>query len=328
MGVSEIKWTPEFMKAALEISNAGTDPKRLAQTDDPGFFFAHYTSAGTIEKIMDKGVFYLRNSRLMNDRSEVWRGFEATLNAFAETEGGKRFIEAWESIHPGLGEHIADEVQSTANTVIPNCYIFSVCEHRHPEDDDGLLSMWRAYGSGDLRVAVVAKPRPFSTIAREGVLLMPVLYGGIADVGIALGRQAEAIKVHRDILKQGEAGAIKSVAAWAAIVVALSLKHPGFSEEREWRFIFMSNLTSAVMQQRRDVVVLEGIPQVVYRIPISMPSASTYDPDGLFLERIILGPCNEEKTVRAGLVALLAKHGFDQADVLVRLSGIPYRQRM
>jgi hypothetical protein len=82
------------------------------------------------------------------------------------------------------------------------------------------------------------------------------------------------------------------------------------------------------MDARCEAVVWGGIPQVVYKLPILLPCDDGWTADGLSLERIIVGPCAESRTVRSGLAQLLGDYGFGDARHIVRASTIPYRQRM
>ena len=47
-----------------------------------------------------------------------------------------------------------------------------------------------------------------------------------------------------------------------------SIKNPGFIEEREWRFIYQDTASSTLAS---DIVSVDGIPQVIYKLPLSSP---------------------------------------------------------
>ena len=49
-----------------------------------------------------------------------------------------------------------------------------------------------------------------------------------------------------------------------------SSKNPGFNEEREWRCGYHESASSHL---HHDIVVVDGIPQVIYKLPLSSPSA-------------------------------------------------------
>lgn len=321
-------WSPALVTALSAVATGS----RLATKDyffsDRHCYFAHYTSADTIKKVLDSRGFYMRNSRLMNDHSEVSHGFQTVLTALRNTKGGSEYQAAWTSLDGALAGRLEQLIARSAGTVIENCFITSVSEHREPADEDGLLSMWRAYGAGDLRVALVASPRGLAPMAEAGVFLTPCLYGDVPDVGRELASKAAALCQHANAFRDLPPTLIEQLAISDAVNFAVSIKHPGFAEEREWRFVYVTDFPSPEMDSRREAVVWGGIPQVVYKLPILLPCDEGWTPDRLSLQRIILGPCAESKTVLNGLAQLLGDYGFDKAGEIVRASSIPYRQRM
>ena len=50
--------------------------------------FAHYTSAETAFKIIESESFQMRNSRMMNDYSEISLGLDAVRSLFSKTHNG------------------------------------------------------------------------------------------------------------------------------------------------------------------------------------------------------------------------------------------------
>ena len=165
-------------------------------------------------------------------------------------------------------------------------------------------------------------------MAEAGVFLTPCLYGDVPDVGEELGCKATAIRDHAQAFRDLAPALIEQFAISDAVNFAVSIKHPGFAEEREWRFVYVTDFPSPAMDARREAVVWGGIPQIVFKLPIVLPCDDGWTSDRLSLERIILGPCAESKTVRSGLAQLLGDYGFDNSIELVRASSIPYRQRM
>jgi hypothetical protein len=325
--IAHADWSPELLSALAAIRAGSRQAARERFFSDHSRFFAHYTSADTVKKVLDSRGFYMRNSRLMNDHSEVSHGFQMVLTAVSETGGGSQYKAAWSSVEPRLGERLPQLIAESAGKVMDDCFIISVSEHL-AADDDGLLSMWRAYGTGDLRVALVARPGAVAPMAEAGVFLTACLYGDVHDVGRELGGKAAVLSRHAGAFRDLSPALIEQLALGDAVNFAVSIKHPGFAEEREWRFVYVTDFPSPEMNARREAVVWGGIPQVVYKLPIILPCDAGWTPDRLSLERIILGPCAESRTVRRGLVQLLGDYSFDNAEDIVRASSIPYRQKM
>jgi hypothetical protein len=111
------------------------------------------------------------------------------------------------------------------------------------------------------------------------------------------------------------------------VTAAVSLKHVGFVEEREWRVIYMpdvnrSNLIAPAIQ------VIGGIPQIVYKIPLEENPANNVVGVGIpaLVDRVIIGPTTYPGPIQAAFVAALQAAGVTDAPSRVFLSGIPLRQ--
>jgi hypothetical protein len=319
---------PDVVEALNTISRGTSGGQHVGFVNDPTAFFAHYTSVDVIQKIADGRGFVLRNSRLMNDHSEVIHGFELLRRALEITPEGSRYVQAWSEILPTAASIINNVVSFGENKLANNCYVLSLCEHREPDDEMGKLSMWRAYGSGEVRVAVVAQPKPLLRFATAGLMLVPVVYGDLFRIRKELEFRAQQISRFHHVLRKLPAELLAQAASGLTVNFGVAIKHPGFAEEREWRFIYMSDFATPEMEQRRAAVVFNGVPQIVYKLPIYLPSDENYHLASLFMEKIIIGPCSEIQTVRTGLVALMNSYGFSNADEWITASGIPYRQKI
>jgi|UPI00083658D6 hypothetical protein len=313
---------------AIKVIVKGTDgPRHDEFLASDSCAFAHYTSAETIKKVIEGRGVFMRNTRLMNDHSEVRHGF-ALVSEGLKSAGGKRYLDAWAEIDSDVVAAIPEYLSATAQSVIEQCYVLSVCEHREPQDGDGKLSMWRAYGNGDLRVAVIAKTTNAMMLADDGVFATPVLYGSQEAVEKELSFKGQTIFDNKAAFSDLPTGMKFQLALGFLINFAVSIKHPGFAEEQEWRYIYMSTFPTPTMESRRLAQVMDGTPQIVYRMPISVPIDGGYIPEGQFFKGVILGPCAEAQTISNGLRELLKSFGLVEPDIFVRMSSIPYRQRM
>ena len=113
-----------------------------------------------------------------------------------------------------------------------------------PDDTDGLLSMWSGYGEDGTGAAVVFdSSKLIVTEGRTPFVLAKVEYGTtdkrlnwinqkILDISIWL----ESQKVTQDILYR---------VAWYFFerikFFAIFTKHDGFSEEQEWRYVYLKD---------------------------------------------------------------------------------------
>ena len=98
---------------------------------------------------------------------------------------------------------------------------------------------------------------------------------------------------------------------------AICTKHPGFSEEQEWRAIYLPKLGEP-SHLKMEIRSISGVPQLIYKIPLrNIP--------GLF-NRLIIGPTQYPGALRDAFVELLTKAGVEKAAEKVFVSHIPLRR--
>nr|WMC95383.1 DUF2971 domain-containing protein [Aminobacter aminovorans] len=327
MAIPDFQLSSDAEEVVRIISKGTKGPEHDAFLADESCYFAHYTSAETVKNVIESRGVFMRNTRLMNDHSEVRHGFALVRQAL-ESGVGARYLEAWAEIDARVARAIPNVLKSAEEDIAQQCYVLSVCEHREPDDRDGKLSMWRAYGNGELRVAVIAKTTNAMRLVDDGIVVTPVLYGGESEVNEELEYKSNVVFNHRHIFKDLDVTNKVMFAIGILVNFAVSIKHKGFVEEREWRYIYMKSFQTAAMEAQRKSVVLGGVPQIVYKLPISVPADENYAPETQFLKGLILGPCAESETIKDGLVELLRQNGFDDPETYVSASSIPYRLRM
>lgn len=109
---------------------------------------------------------------------------------------------------------------------------------------------------------------------------------------------------------------------WLEILI-LSIKHPAFCEEKEWRVISFERAKGI----KKDIIDLNGIPQPIQKIPLSEKLQT--DGDGFsvneILDHIIIGPTQYAIPIYQALVEELKKLNVKDAGEKVVSSDIPYR---
>ena len=283
---------------------------RVAQALASGQRFVHYTGAAAAMGMIRSGELWLRNTQCMNDFSEVRHGLELLARAYRSSHG-ERLIGFFETVYPGIRKEVAERLDALADTVAFDTYVGCVSEHDAAEDGVGRLSMWRAYCGGGGVAFVLANP-PLVGPGSDalGVFTGPVEYAGRRAFFERFARFVDGM------LGEGEyIAGLGAERACRALVgsyhfAALSTKHPGFAEEREWRMAFTPTLQPAG-DLVRSVEVCRGAPQVVYKLPLrrrpGAPGASTALAD--ILEALIIGPCELPRAVRDAFVELLGEAG-------------------
>lgn len=288
----------------------------------------HYTSAENALNIIRGERFWLRNVRCMNDYSEVQHGIQLLLQIFNDQDEAriKRLVAIFDSVAPGA----ASEAISTFNSWIPSLpndtYIGCLSVFK-PDDEFGRLSMWRAYGSGTGGVALVMNCEPFlSDSAELKAYSLPVAYLTDQQFAAGIDRCLDSIEQMVPTIGAVTAEQIRDTIFWWFLCLAVSLKHPAFQEEQEWRVIYIPSMNKSEVIEEA-VECIGGIPQVVHKIPlIDDPSVGLVKADiPNLLDRIIIGPSQFPIVLRDAFANALTQKGVPEAQSRITNSFIPLR---
>jgi hypothetical protein len=284
----------------------------------------HYSSAEAAMNILEHKEIWLRNTTVMNDFMEVEHGLQALSDAF-RSASGQRFQEFLNHHFDGVCEEVANIFDGWQPALRDETYIACVSEHQASEDTLGRLSMWRAYG-GSAGVAIVLKSAPFRS--QTDILKAystPVRYSSRSGLEADFLQLTAGLDANLDLLqalgRERVQGHLFNMFKWSA----LSIKHPGFEEEREWRVTYTPKMGASEVLQPA-VRAVRGLPQIVYRLPLRTfegTSFSTAVPD--IVDRIIIGPTEYPLALRAAFVELLNDAGLPDAAARVFVSDIPLR---
>lgn len=292
--------------------------------------FSHYTSAYVAMEIIEKGEVWLRNALVMNDFSEVQHGRKCLQSAWRDDALGGRLSLILDSIKPGLSSELIESFDSRMSDRTARSYLVSFSEHGSgtiDEDKYGRLSMWRAYG-GETNVAFVFKNTPFISESNAlNAFTSPVFYGDPERFKLEFARVVDRLDENIEFVKSLGPDTVRQVLENAFHFATLSTKHPGFSEEREWRVIYSPTIwpSDKILESIKTVA---GVPQRIYRIPLK-----NYPEDGLvgatlpeLLDEIIIGPIENAFPVYDALVTKLEEVGVERPWEKVRRSNIPLRR--
>lgn len=299
----------------------------VTQRENPAF--VHYTSASTAVSIIENNEVWLRNALVMNDYSEIKHGEQCLGYAWRDPETNQRLKTILGRLDSELYDRLAKALDDTQTSRLSETFIMSLSEHGDAagvEDQFGRLSMWRAYG-GNENVALVFNTVPFFAESNStGISFSPVLYRDVDQFHSHEFKDfLDRIEDNIDFLSSIPSDALLRWFYGALMASVLSIKHPGFAEEREWRLIHFGPVDGAL---RSEIKVAGGIPQEVRILKLENR------PDkGLFgatipevLERIIVGPTMFPQTIGSALVRKLQETGVDNAGHRVTVSGIPLRR--
>lgn len=290
----------------------------------PDSRFVHYSTAEAAVSILTNKEVWLRNTSCMNDFSEVQHGLELLAETYASPIG-QRFQAILNENLNGVCAEVAQLFDQYQGALRHDSFVICVSEHRRQEDLTGRLSMWRAYGSSS-GVALVMNAAPFRSETNVlGAYSTPVRYASRDNLqedfrGLVVGLE-ENIDLLKQLGREEVSGHLFNMFKWAA----LSVKHPGFGEELEWRVAYTPSL------ERSEVIVpdvksFRGVPQTVYKLPLRRfqdTRFSTAIPD--LIERIIIGPTAYPLAMRDAFIELLRSAGVADPSARVWISDIPLR---
>ncbi len=321
------------MTSNKEIEKAGEiffphQLKKNKQLISGEFKFVQYTSAQAAMNFIEKAEVWLRNSLCMNDYLEIEHGRDCLIKAFHSESTGKCFKKLLLKIDPDLESKLVEYFDGWISKFIYNTYLTCISEHPATEDRFGKLSMWRAYG-GRHSVAIVINSQALIREPENNIFeaeLMPVIYQDESGFEKDLKELTDRIEKNLDFIKTLGKENIFNYLFTVFKHVVFTIKHPGFSEEREWRVIYNPsyNKSKYVVE---EVVCIKGVPQRIYKIPIKNIPEEGFTgfeiPD--LIDKIIIGPSDNQIILGDAFSSILRNAGCEAPEKRIRYSGIPLR---
>ncbi len=308
--------------------------RRLESLQRNQFDLAHYTSASNALRILRDQSVTLRNAVLMNDFLEIEHGENCLISAWKSMIGkgshentNGRLVKVLNTISPTIApalEQLFDGRRSDRKT---DTYLLSLAEHDdRTEGTIGRLSMWRAYG-GRTNVALIVNPIEAIAGEASGLFSSPVHYcSNESFIAEQFEDLVSAFESNASELATIDRDRIVHHLNWVFNSLAVSVKHPGFEEEREWRIMYAPWLYHDESITRR-VLDIQGIPQTVAQFTLDKsPSATGPRATHRILKKIIVGPTENPWVLYDAFCRELEALGFQDASERVVVSNIPIRR--
>lgn len=297
--------------------------ERVSKIAENNQKLVHYTSAATALSILKNKEIWMRNARCMNDFSEVRYGIELFTRFRQMTEEYDLLKKVWGK-KAGVFEEAFSRAIQAFDEWSNSTYICCFSEHEAEEDQLGRLSMWRGYGT-DCGVAMVLRPNSFAVRNNDfQIYTTPVEYltkKKFKTYLLEFRRRIEAAKSFIEALPD------RDIEKWTAIMIkaaVVSIKHPGFKEEREWRVIADMNFCQGL---KLDTIAVNGIPQLVMKLPLTAEIENNRKGFSIpaNLDHLIIGPTPYPAVIAKALAEELAKCGVTDPLKKITVSAIPYR---
>ncbi|MCK9294557.1 MAG: DUF2971 domain-containing protein [Desulfobulbaceae bacterium] len=286
---------------------------------------AHYTSIRTLESILRTNEIWFSNPLFMNDFEELRFGLQEGVGLFSENEQIRIACGSEERFNKlfSIFRYLADMKEHDLDI-----YVFCLSEH-DTANNDGLLSMWRGYGENGSGVALVIDANQFGNIQASPLFISRVQY-----FPSEVRKQQLKDKLVQFASLLGTLELADNLLWLAADIVfsriklfALTTKHHGFHEEKEWRFIYL---------KERDINIKlwpafgyetgkRGIePKLKLKLkPIDGVTSDAFSLDKM-LYQVILGPGNTNHAMST-VQRMFELLGQQELKHKVTVSGIPYR---
>ncbi len=297
---------------------------------------AHYTSVQVVEQIVKHEELWFSNPLYMNDLEEMRLGILLGSQLFP------RFAQQASNDEDQvrrLIEYFNHYITHLATETALDTYVFCLSEH-DPKDTDGLLSMWREYGSKGNGAALVFNTQKIRYQPHSPLLIAKVVYASSADRTKEL--EARLADWARITLESNIPADRLYLAAYAAFnfvkSLALTTKHRGFSEEREWRVIYVPERDPlGYFKGQLDYFVgPRGVePKLKFKfgatnLPQDKRSAEPLTSRNLseIMEFILLGPSISSPLARLAFIRMLERNNKANFANRVFSSTIPLRPQL
>ncbi|KWH15133.1 DUF2971 domain-containing protein [Burkholderia multivorans] len=289
---------------------------------------AHYCSTDTLEAILRYEQIWFSNPLLMNDLEELRWGMGASLdrcrrhtalkNMFGRRQQDDSFRDALEHCFGGFAREGAFDI-----------YVGCFAQHQ-PGDRDGVLSMWRGYGSNGNGACIVFDTVKLNEVPESPLIISKVEY---ADRETRIRWIDQIIDAFCDLVKRGSWGDDDpKLSAWVLferlLVFSLYTKHNGFCEEQEWRLTHLKHrdFQGLLLDMLGYHVGPRGVePKLKFKVGPLKGATDTSTSIDTLVHSIILGPTASADIHRISVQRMLKQIGREALVSRVFSSTIPFR---
>ena len=269
---------------------------------------------------------WMRKVTCMDDYKEVSHGRTLLAKYFNEGGGLHSVKNVFDKIHPGAFERAVTDFDRHYWIYLFDTYIACLSEHDKEEDDHGRLSMWRAFGTGGPRVAMVFEiPWLDSGADKLHINFNPVIYLNDSRVKETLNKVSQNALSESAILERISPDELTLWLGHMMRLLVVCGKHEGFEEEREWRISYCPSFRVSDLITS-EIQTVSGIPQVVHYLPLDFDKDPALASLGInrSLVRLIIGPTQYGYALIEAFSILFKELNVDPKDKVV-MSGIPIR---
>lgn len=303
--------------------------RRLIEVDRLKTRFVYYTSAEVAFEILSRKTVWMRQVSCMNDSLEVQFGLECLATAY-RGDHGIRLRAFLNSLYPGISKKVEEKFNADQDKLRFETYVTCLSEHAGPdhqyEDRIGRLSMWRAYGRGNGVALIINQDSLWGNFDSLGIFTSPVAYLDENAFGEELGLLATNLEANAEFLRTIGAEVTLNAVTHAFAVAAVSTKHPGFREEREWRVVRLPT-SPFPCPLSKPTKVINGVPQQILELELKNdPARNIVGLDAAdLLDRVIIGPTEYPMPMYDAFIKEMREAGIPHYWEKLHISRIPLR---
>ena len=307
------------------------DYKCTQKLYDDQIQLAHYTTAEALHNILKNGYVWLRNVSVMNDYSELRYGYDVFDKYFHNNYKNIFKYDVFIRDNESYLMRAWNEFKNDEELVswYMNTHIMCFTEH-NKDDNDGNIMFWQSYGKNG--VAIVLKSDIFlSGKSVRGFCSIPVKYFTYARFEQYMNEFIQSVLIHEnDISTMTDEDFLNTLKYFIRFSI-VSMKHPGFDKEKEWRvFGHKNDINMAGLYS--DIECIKGIIQPVFKLRFAITEKDEENCDiylSQLLDKIIVGPTQHAyyATSKLAIAQALSQYYETAEDAISKIfiSSIPYR---
>lgn len=301
---------------------------------DSPLLLAHYTSIETAECVLRNDELWLSNPLYMNDLEEMRAGISIGTTLFSEfAQAVGQNTHQVETLSQAFNHYLV-HLQTAAAL---DTYVFCLSEHELG-DCDGLLSMWREYGRDGNGAALVFDTQKINYQPHSPLLISKVTYASPDErVSAMKNGLTEWARITKNAKPPDDQLYLAAYAAFNFVkTLALTTKHRGFAEEKEWRVVYVPERDPfGYLKSQLDYFLgPRGVePKLKYKLGSVLKAEERSVPDlptgslSDILGFILLGPSVSSPLSKSAFIRMLHRINKGEYEDRVFPSTIPLRPK-
>lgn len=293
---------------------------------------SHYTSLDAVESIFRTNEIWFSNPLLMNDVEEVRFGIVNGANIVLASDDIRKALVTDER-YTQFRDKFSYYVDHFERNHLFDTYVFCLSEH-DVDDTDGILSMWRGYGSNGNGAAIIFDTAKFEPAENSPFVFSSVRYAAreemmsyLSDLSVKAANIISRNHIPDEFIYLASYYVFERIKLYA-----LFSKHNGFSEEREWRIVYVNDRNQKddnLLCVMRDYKNNKGSIEPILKLRLD-ECAKEYGASlrlDEITDSIILGPTHSSALAVRSVQRMLELVGKSGLIDRVIPSSIPFRPR-